>query len=207
MGALLVGLERVVNIMTRCHIYEALYLTHDDGPHTKEARANLERSLIGVYALILQFLAEAIAILDKSPAARALQAVFGPEKVVSFAKECDARVGPLEADVSNCERVWHHAAHTNMDARLHALMHELCSPIVRVDARVAALFTRSAMAEQGHILRWVSPVPYETNHHAARDSRTPGTAEWILEHPTYREWRASSASMFLWLHGIRKLSS
>jgi hypothetical protein len=207
MGALLVGLEKTVNILARCHIYEALYRTDADGTQIGEARANLERSLSGVSAIILQFLATALTLLDKSPTTRALHAVFSLEEIQSFAKECDARVGPLEADASNRERVWQHAAHINTASRLQALLHELRSPMVRVDARVAALFTRSAMAEQGSILRWVSPVPYVTNHNAAREGRTPGTAEWISEHPTYREWRASSASMFLWLYGIRKSSS
>lgn len=37
-----------------------------------------------------------------------------------------------------------------------------------------------------------------------RKGWTQGTGQWFLDHSQYREWRDSSASTILWLHGPRK---
>ncbi len=122
----------------------------------------------------------------------------------AFVDECKNAQVQLEIDVSNCERVSQHAHRVGHTSALRQLLMDLKSPLLRVDTRVTALFQKSNEAEHVDILRWVSQIPYETNHHTACDGRVEGTAEWILTNPTYLEWRSSSASMFLWLHGIRE---
>jgi ankyrin repeat domain-containing protein 50 len=69
---------------------------------------------------------------------------------------------------------------------------------------VAALYDKLNETERLEILAWVSDIPYKSNHYTASRGRTGGTGEWLLIHERYREWRESSASMILWLHGSRK---
>jgi hypothetical protein len=199
-GALLVGIEKVSHLVSRCNVYEALYRANMQGV---AALSDLQRSLVRLYTLILQFLATAIALLAKRGSRRLVHAILNPDEVEKFLEDVQKLEHSLEADVSNCERVVQKAARSHEAARLLSLLDELRAPLVRVDARVEALLDRSDQSERCKILEWASNIPYESNHFAAKKGRTEGTAEWILKHRTFCEWRSSSASTILWLHGIR----
>jgi hypothetical protein len=201
MAALLIGVERVTHAVARCKIYEALYRI---ALRDTDELTNLERSLVGLYVVILEYLSAASDLFDMSTLRRIGHAMLMPDKVEAFLAACENALTPLDIDASNCERLFQRAVHDEVSAKLQQLLTELQAPLVRIDRRVAALSERSRRAEHGAILRWVSDIPYETNHHLACHGRTQGTAEWILTRPTYLEWRSTSASMFLWLHGIRK---
>ncbi len=203
-GALLVGLEKVSHLVSRCNMYEALYRTSMQG---EEALTDLERSLVGLYTVILEFLATASRFVAKCGPLRAVHAVFNPDEVAKFVEDCEKQALSLEAAASNCERALQqhaHTAHSADIAQLQLLLAKLHAPLVRVDDHIEALLVRSSESERCAILQWVSSIPYESNHFAAKKGRTHGTAEWILAHSKFREWRATSASTLLWLHGIRK---
>lgn len=53
------------------------------------------------------------------------------------------------------------------------------------------------------ILKWLSQVEYEKHHRNAMEDLLENTGQWLLEKKQYKEWRSSSASGILWLHGIR----
>ncbi len=200
-GALLVGVEKVSHLVSRCKVYEVLYRTRLQG---EAVLSDLERSLVRLYTVILQFLATATAIFAKGDIRRASHAVLKPDEVVKFIDDCKEQELSLEGDASNCERVIQKTAHSDQTARLQSLLDELRAPLVRIDARVEALLDRSDQSERCQMLQWASDIPYESNHSAAKSGRTEGTAEWISKHPTFCDWRASSASTIIWLHGIRK---
>ncbi|KAI9693419.1 MAG: hypothetical protein M1820_009295 [Bogoriella megaspora] len=50
------------------------------------------------------------------------------------------------------------------------------------------------------MLCWLSPVDPSQNYNAAIQKRQPGTGEWLLRSPAYRNWIDSPGS--LWLEGI-----
>jgi hypothetical protein len=169
-----------------------------------KALSILEASLVRLYTVILRFLANAVRLFAKAAPLHALNAVLTPGDVENLIAECEKQEASLESDASNCDRLHQMGFQTAHTEQLHALRKALCAPVVRIDAGVEALLDRSNRAETCAILQWASHTPYASNHIAAKEGRTAGSAEWILKHPTYREWRASSASMLLWLHGIRK---
>ncbi len=128
-----------------------------------------------------------------STARRAVIAILQPGKVKAiFADRKDAHA-QLYVVVSNCERVSQHATRDCHASQLRQLLAELMSPVLRIDTHVAALFEKSGEAEPVDIMRWVSPITYKANHHAACYTRVEGTAEWILTNQTYQERRSSSA--------------
>src|SRR5271163_2106155 len=99
MGALLIGVERVTYLISRCRIYENLYLyskqsgqavAHLEPAETsaEPAVANLKSALVALYAAMLRFLAMAIRLYEKSPGKRAIHGILNPDKVVSFVQEC-----------------------------------------------------------------------------------------------------------------------
>lgn len=61
-GASLLGIERIVNIMVRTSIYEALYLSFQS---FSSIETNLRTQLVQLYAKILDFLASTKKKLDK----------------------------------------------------------------------------------------------------------------------------------------------
>ena len=127
--------------------------------------------------------------------------------MIGFLDKCQTLENNVAIEVDNCERV--HARRFQASSEEHILklkriLDDLQTPILRIDSRVAALCERLDSSERLGILEWISDTPYEENHDFACQGRTTGTGEWLLEHDRYREWRASSASMILWLHGDRK---
>jgi len=54
------------------------------------------------------------------------------------------------------------------------------------------------------ILDWISTIAYEDNHKTTAEGLLEGTGRWLRNKPEFQEWRASSVSGILWLHGKRK---
>nr|XP_036576344.1 ankyrin repeat protein [Colletotrichum truncatum]KAF6783069.1 ankyrin repeat protein [Colletotrichum truncatum] len=52
------------------------------------------------------------------------------------------------------------------------------------------------------ILNWISKEPYEQHHKLTRSEVLNGTGKWLLEDPTFLQWKNESVSSVLWLHGI-----
>jgi hypothetical protein len=227
MGILLLAADRVAHLTGRCHIYEKLYLqTKDDcgGSSSSSnssssnsssqnpgrgaddfypAKTGLETALVLLYTAVLRLLAAALHLYNKNTASRALRAMLEPAKVTDLLDECQTLEARVDIDAGNCERASNAVRHEQQHASLRALLQAFEAPILRTDARVADVWERSNAAQHAAILRWTSHIAHEDMHNAARHGRTPGTAEWLLAHQRFVEWRSCSASMILWLHGIR----
>jgi hypothetical protein len=199
-GALLVGLDAMTNLINRCKIYEILYL--NDG-QTGQAFSNLERGLVKQYAAVLRFLSSANVLCDSNAGARILHALLEPNKVTDFVYECEKLQTLVDVEANNCNHTHNRVAHAKI-AELERLLLDLTAPIVRTDCQVTKLWDRLEDSRRTKILTWASSIPYEDNHYTARQGHVGSTGEWLLKDERYREWRGSSASMILWLHGIRK---
>jgi hypothetical protein len=201
MGALLIGVEKTAHIISRCHTYEALYRLELQG---EAALSDLEASLVALYKVVLKFMSQALKLFGNSGARRAAHAALNPDDVEGVIAELEKHEDAAERAASSCERVFQRTAHGEHTKQLQSLLAQFRAPVLRIDAGVEKLLDRSDQHERVAALQWASKIPYESNHVAAREGRIKNTAEWILQHPTYRDWRAASASMILWLHGIRK---
>ncbi|KAI5838881.1 hypothetical protein DFP73DRAFT_588033 [Morchella snyderi] len=52
------------------------------------------------------------------------------------------------------------------------------------------------------ILQWLSKIEYKKHHATAKETILDKTGQWLLNKKEFRDWRSSSASSILWLHGI-----
>ena len=52
--------------------------------------------------------------------------------------------------------------------------------------------------------KWLSPPDPWKNHNIARESQHSGTATWWIHSESFSEWKHSSPSSLLWLHGKRQ---
>ena len=207
MEFLLTGVERLMNIISRCSIYEILYLdstryTETDDP-VKPAFEYLSAALISLYAVILRFLAKACRAFNKSGIRRACGATFNPGMFEDLVEQLQFLDTEAVAAVGNCKEAWNRNAHRDV-GRLLRILKDLEEPTQRIDLGVKALLQSVDTNRRIKILQWISAVPYEGNHNTASMGHTSGTGEWLLQHDTYIKWRTSDTCNILWLHGIRK---
>ena len=87
------------------------------------------------------------------------------------------------------------------DAALLNQLWDLTQPISRV-ADEAAIY-KKALEERRYreILDWLSPVPFKLHHKHHSENRLPASGGWLLSHADYLQWKASSTSSILLLHG------
>ena len=221
MAALLIGGEKVTQLINRCTIYELLYLPLDVSGPFKLAMENLKTALTDLYLAVLRFLARAKKEYDKGSVSRTLGSVLH-SKVLEFVESCKDLETQVDTEARNLDRIQDREARNldriqdrearNLDRiqdreaimKLKSLFEDLRSPILHVDARVSALSDEYEVDKRSKILSWISDIPYKGIHNVARKGWTKGTGNWLLEHDRYLKWRASSASTILWLHGMRK---
>ena len=73
MAALLIGGEKVTQLINRCTIYELLYLRPKPFESVTPATANLKTALVALYSAILRFLARSKQLYDRSFVSRILE--------------------------------------------------------------------------------------------------------------------------------------
>jgi ankyrin repeat domain-containing protein 50 len=206
MGALLIGLDTITNFINRCRIYEILYLSNrhaEKAGQVSQSCLNLEVALVKLYAAMLQFLTSSNVLYDSNVGVRVVRALLEPNKVADFVGTCEKLQSNVDLEANNCDNTHSRVAYAKI-TDLGRLLGDLTAPIFRTDRQVAKLWERLEDSRRTKILTWASSIPYEDNHYTARQGHVSSTGEWLLKHKMYREWRGSSASMILWLHGIRK---
>ena len=209
MGALLTGVEKITFLIGRCQIYETFYLKGEQSEQGEWTQAvmSLSSALVTLYATMLSFLGSAIRTYDRCTLSRTLDAILNPTEAAGFLNKYQSLENEVVCEVDNCERIHARRVQTGSGEQIQLLkqiLADLQPRILRVDSRIASLRKRLDSSERLSILEWISGVCYEENHFFARRGRTSGTGEWLLQHERDREWRASSASMILWLHGDRE---
>ena len=204
LGAIFVGLERTSYLLSRCKLYEMLHL---EGRPNDDATLNLASALINLYEEILRFLAMAVKLYTKRTAPRAFHAVFHPDKVADSVKRFQTLEERVDTEAAVCDSANLRNMRGDLDGRdkrLMELLDGMQQPLVRVDSRISHIYSMLSEDKGAKALLWASSVPFSENHYTACKGRTDDTGQWLLGHKLYKEWRASSASMILWMHGSRK---
>ena len=209
MGVMLIVLEKFGHLLSRCKIYELLYL---GGNPENQATANLESALINLYAEIMQYLAIEVQLYEykKGVLFRVASPSPYPDQVAARTKKTHILGVYVDTEASLCENTSGHNARSMLDNQAKCLMElfkETQKPPVRVGSQIS--YSDQSLCESAHreVLSWTSSASFKEDHDTARRGRTDSTGQWLLEHEVYRDWRASSASMILWLHGCGKLGS
>ncbi len=97
-------------------------------------------------------------------------------------------------------------------SKLEASLASFQGPLVRTVERISTLteslahgLNESQMKEERlRTLLWLSVVQYKKHHQTISKGLLEGTGLWLSEKPQFVEWRNSSVSSVLWLHGIRR---
>ena len=83
-----------------------------------------------------------------------------------------------------------------------AVLSTFTNPIKRVSIMADAMLKTAEETDYLECLRWLSPAPVFQHHEIYSSNRVQGTGKRLFDHPQHRDWKYSSSSSMLTLHGI-----
>ncbi|KAI1388967.1 uncharacterized protein F4822DRAFT_263886 [Hypoxylon trugodes] len=201
-GKLLIGLERITSLCLRCRIHHQLYLSEKRPALSDNVTGPLKTSIITLFKEILSFISMSVEYCERGLFEKTIKGTFQPDKF-------SARLTALEDEAEKVERAANNCYHlsvisglesvTDQFSELHSILDQ---GFCRVDDALNGVWTSMQANEYIDMLKWISDIPYQSDYENARASRLTGTCEWLLRHEKYAQWRDSSCSTTLWLHGI-----
>ena len=81
------------------------------------------------------------------------------------------------------------------------LLQTLSRPLSRLTDQATVSLKTLQENKYLELLRWLSTVPFSRYHERHAELRVPQTGRWILNHSQYLQWRSSSTSSIMLLHG------
>lgn len=201
---MLIGSEKVSYLLARCQIYKKLYLSEPEDAEYESA-ALLRKTLVDLYAAILRFLVYLMKLATNSSARRGLHATLNPNRLSERLSHLETLESKIETEASNCERETRALCDAAWNRKMDDMHNILSRHVLLSEEEREKHFEACALEERCAILQWISDIQYEADLYNARMGRTEGTGQWLLDDPVYHDWRTTSASICLWLHGIRKL--
>ncbi|KAK4062672.1 uncharacterized protein Triagg1_9790 [Trichoderma aggressivum f. europaeum] len=187
--------EKVLSIVRRGKVYEALYL---NGANTfVPVQDDLERSLVDVYTKSLDLLAHVGQRLAGGHR-HLLLAIVNPGE----AEGLMASLIKCENDVITAAQACEVVRSADADERLSTMLNSLSEPLRQTNDRIRD-FLEEEVKENDIIkaLKSLSPINFGDQHRIRAEPRTPGTGEWLLQHKKFQEWEHIPASTILWLQG------
>ncbi|KAL9048781.1 MAG: hypothetical protein Q9206_005849 [Seirophora lacunosa] len=207
-GAMAEGLELVSSQITQCALYEPLYLSR-----SSTVRSDLEAALLRLYTVILQYLARALRYYTKKTIHRLAASLIDTSESVqaglaSIAVQRDeverctrlvdtelsidtaAQVNQVQVSVNDLATDLKsiHLDSTTLQKSNHqalkGILASLEQPILRAGSQLSDLHVELQKEQRTRILSWLSKV------------------SWLRQKAEYVDWKASSISSILWIHGI-----
>ncbi|GMF75474.1 unnamed protein product [Aspergillus oryzae] len=199
-GSMVLALEVVARLATRCRVLEELYLRRPC-----DASGVIEEALVRLYAGSLVLLAQIIRFLKKSTGVRLFSGVLQLAVSSEDVQALEAR----EAEVLKLASLADTKVLQALDAKVEQLTAGTTTVLQDLNARSARLMDLTAASHKSletqrlaDLLQWLSSTPVAQHHRAISAQRLPGSGQWLLKHPAFQQWEASSSSSLLVLHGV-----
>ena len=234
-GSLAEGLEVVCKIVARYSAIERLYLRQSTsvGSMLEDAVTALYASILVFFSKCRKYfdlgpgqrLAKAVTQLPEQSISKHLEKIAVNDRYVSeLTRTIDAermqlsgtRQSTMSDRIDNLgnEIGLLQIGSRESASRLETLLASFQDPLIRTVERISTLTeslahskTESHMKEERlEILLWLSNIPCKKHHHSLSEGLLEGTGSWLLEKSQFVDWRNSSVSSVLWLHGIRTSS-
>ncbi|KAF8253214.1 hypothetical protein K440DRAFT_657719 [Wilcoxina mikolae CBS 423.85] len=187
MGTVLIGVEKIAHLLVRCTAYEELYLRVVPKVTT---HLNLEETLTELYTAVLEFLAGAKRYFESGPAVGLLSGMLDASGKKTLFEAIEDKELSLAREIAIAEAECRRNDHSDLRAKLQSFLNDLDEPIQRIDDNIASMYEN-----------------LQDHHQNAKRGLLENTGQWLLEKKEFQEWRSSSASSILWLHGIRSIKA
>ncbi|KAL7944551.1 hypothetical protein V8C42DRAFT_325147 [Trichoderma barbatum] len=193
LAAILGCSEKILSIMRRGEVYEAMYI---NASTPSELLEDLKCRLVDAYTKSLDLLAH---MGHKPPEGyvHILLAIVNPGEATGIMANLMQSEKNLVTAAHACEA----ARSADTDERFKAVLNNLGEPLAQIDDRVHEHLQE---AEEDYIrnsLEFFSGINVADQHRTRAESRALGTGEWLLQHEKFQEWEQLPASAILWLHG------
>ncbi|KAG9849039.1 hypothetical protein KCU98_g4707, partial [Aureobasidium melanogenum] len=189
------GIGLVSAMITRYAVVESLYLLEESS-----LKAQLTSGITKLYVSILRYLSIAKTYYNKTPIG-AVRAGHG--EVDEILKLIDAeKKKDSDRKLSDIQET----AESTLDEleRLRKLSRDMMKkldPIDELTAEINDMRTERIREETNQKFQWLSTVPVQSHHKKAKEDVVPGTGMWLMERHHYIDWKQSSKSCAILLHG------
>ncbi|KAI0478098.1 ankyrin repeat-containing domain protein [Xylaria cf. heliscus] len=174
-------LETISRLVARYHEFERIHLQRNS-----TLKPRIEECLTRLYADILSFLGQAVGYFGNKTIGRVARNAFGVPNVSHSRKILEQEAELLKvAGLSDSEKLYY-----------------LENSITRLVDRTMVYDQVIEEAEHLKLVQWLSKVPVSSHHTLRSEERMPDSAKWLLIHDEYKNWKYSSSSATLLLHGI-----
>ncbi|CAH0002507.1 unnamed protein product [Clonostachys byssicola] len=166
---------------------------------SSQAADELSRAIVKLYIAILTYLSRATAYCNQNTFKRILKygVLVSGDLESSF-----AAVAPAQDVVSRCALVMDLEAQLDSQVELRRIRESFDAPMQRWDGALHAISDQLEGDQRKEILQWMSAEPYIQHHKQTKSEVLKGTGNWLLENPSFLEWKNESASSILWIRGI-----
>jgi hypothetical protein len=86
--------------------------------------------------------------------------------------------------------------------RLRKILSDLDRPLYHIGDQLADLHNGLQRSERLEVIQWLSTVPCPQHHQNVCRDRLYKSGLWMLGKEEFLDWKKTSASAMLWLHGI-----
>ncbi|KAH0171452.1 hypothetical protein KCU67_g2167, partial [Aureobasidium melanogenum] len=208
------GIELVSAMITRYAVVESLYLLEESS-----LKAQLTSGITKLYVSILRYLSGAKTYYNKSTSRRFVEGAIRSSHDLVEAPIGDVRAGHGEVDETlkliDAERkkdsdrklsAIQETAESTRDEleRLRKLSRDMMKklePIDELTAEINEMRIERIREETNQKFQWMSTVPVQSHHKKAKEDVVPGTGMWLMERNHYIDWKQSSKSCAILLHG------
>ncbi|KAM0425046.1 hypothetical protein ACHAPT_009848, partial [Fusarium lateritium] len=105
-----------------------------------------------------------------------MHALFNIDELGQYLGDLQTLEARVEGEFSIFERIYQRQLHHNLAGRYTELQGVLTSQLLRLGADVKTLWTRQDKEWTAEILQWLSTIPHQSDHDAARAGRVHETA-------------------------------
>ncbi|KAH9204408.1 hypothetical protein DL95DRAFT_529272 [Leptodontidium sp. 2 PMI_412] len=199
-GAMLIGMEYVAREIHFYTLFEVVYLTR-----SSEARDQLANTLVGTYAKLFGFLAEARDYYSEHTITRFAKAIFNEGGVDEMTSTVDKKRPIIEQNARLIDKQDADENTLLMSKSQQDLAQKLESwkvPLESIATDVSEISDTVRVRKRIDILKWISLIPFASHHDRARDGRLAETGQWLLNDGAFRQWDNTALPPVLWLHGI-----
>lgn len=187
--------DKVAGALFRGQTYYVIYTIE----RTKRADVveKLHDALVELYSCVLELLVKS-SDLSSNTAVQFCHAIFDTKKPSTMLSDLEQYEQSLQTTAELCEVT----AHARQDDDLREHLQKAQAFLENFGEYMAVVDDR----EREKLLEWVSKVQYGRHFDEIEEKRSPGTGDWLRQHPIFEEWIDSSSSQALWLQGYREFS-
>ncbi|KAH0397267.1 hypothetical protein KCU89_g8454, partial [Aureobasidium melanogenum] len=208
------GIELVSAMITRYAVVESLYLLEESS-----LKAQLTSGITKLYVSILRYLSSAKTYYNKSTGRRVVEGA-----IISSHDLVEVPIGNVRADHGEVGEILktidaekkkdsdrklgeiQETAGLTLDEleklrKLSRDMMKKLEPIDELTAEINEMRIERTREETNQKFQWMSTVPVQSHHKKAKEDVVAGTGMWLMERHHYIDWKQSSRSCAILLHG------